>query len=332
MVTMKRSAVLVMTLMGTGSVLAQPGQPDPGEPSTPPTPPPPVSTLDPSASLTPPPTPPADQAQPKPPPDAAKQKKEPGRGDFDAGGQVRFPNGPDEAGEYAAFNWVAFDIKGRYFLLDSVTVNGNFPLAVKKPDMLMGPMGAPGADPRTIGGGTIRLDAKGAVPRMPGVKLDTEAGISLTAGYMREGAMLLSEKDYPLFVGDMKLGFAAALITKVKLSSVVDFSLIPAWVYQQGTMESLTAVQIPMSTIIKVGELVKVSVDLGIYTGDDYTFRGSKGGRLAFGGALDVKLGPILLHAGTGVASLLTGQPAGGVTYPSIRESVYVDLNVKYAK
>ena len=41
---------------------------------------------------------------------------------------------PTEAGKFATFNWVAFDMKARYFLLDSVTVNANIPIAVKKPD------------------------------------------------------------------------------------------------------------------------------------------------------------------------------------------------------
>ena len=139
--------------------------------------------------------------------------------------------------------------------------------------------------------------------------------------------MLLSDKDFPLFTGDMKPGFAGALITKVKLSSLVDFSLLPAWVYQSGSADSLSAVQIPMSLILKLGEPVKVSADLGIFTGDDYSFSGDNGGRIYAGGALDLKIGPILAHAGAGVASLLTGG-----AYPTISDSVYVDLNVKYAK
>ena len=40
------------------------------------------------------------------PSDQPAQKKEPGRGDFDAGGQVRLPNGPDANGKFATFNWV----------------------------------------------------------------------------------------------------------------------------------------------------------------------------------------------------------------------------------
>lgn len=275
---------------------------------------PPTGTTDPSLGMT------------APPPEKAK-KKEPGRGDFDAGGQARFPGGPDETGgNFKSFNWVAVDLKGRYFLLDHVTLNGNIPLAVKKPDNLMTPEGGM-VDPRMIGGMTIRLDAKVPVPKMPLIKNETEIGLSLTGAYMREGAMLLSDKDYPLFTGDLKPGFAGALITKVKLSSLLDFSLLPAWVYQSGTMKSHNAVQIPMSLIVKLADVVKVTADLGVFTGDDYSFSGDDGGRIYAGGALDLKIGPILAHAGAGVASLLTG----GV-YPTISDSVYVDLNVKYAK
>jgi len=139
--------------------------------------------------------------------------------------------------------------------------------------------------------------------------------------------MLLSDKDFPLFTGDFKPGIGTGLLMKVKLSSVLDFSLVPAWVYQSGTMESLTAVQIPMSLRVALGELVKVSADLGVYTGDDYSFSGDNGGRISTGAALDIKLGFIALHTGAGVASLLTGG-----MYPSISDSVYVDVNVKYVK
>lgn len=258
-------------------------------------------------------------------PDTTK-KKEPGRGDFDAGGQARFPSGPDATGgNYDSFNWVAADLKGRYYLLDQVTVDAFIPLAVKKPDELM--LGTTMVDPRMIGGVQARLEAKLAVPKTSLVKYDTEAGLQLTVGYMREGAMLLSDKDFPLFTGDFKPGFAGGMLMKVKLSTLVDFALVPAWVYQSGTMDSLTAVQVPMSLRIALGDLVKVSADLGVYTGDDYSFSGDNGGRISTGAALDLKIGPIIVHTGAGVASLLSGG-----LYPSIRDSVYVEANVKYAK
>ena len=87
--------------------------------------------------------------------------------------------------------------------------------------------------------------------------------------------------------------------------------------------------QIPTSLILKIGSLVTRSADLGIYTGDGYALRARKCGRLPLGAALDVKLGPISVHAGAGAASLITGE--GGL-YPSITDSVYLDLNVKFAK
>jgi hypothetical protein len=269
-----------------------------------------MSTLDPSAA------PPVAQEE-------KKQKKEPKAGDFNAGGQARFPSGPDEMGEFASFNWVAADLKGRYYLLKQITLDANVPLAVKKPDTV-GPMGP---EPSLFGGITLTLDARMQAPKMPGIKYDTVVGLNLTVGYMRQGAMLLSDKDYPLFVGDMKPGFAGGLVTKVKLSSLLDFSLVPTWVYQSAEPDSLTAVQIPLALEIRLASLAKLNAELGIYTGDDYSFSGDNGGRIATGASLDLKLGPILLHTGAGVASLLTGG-----LYPTIKESFYVDLNVKYAK
>jgi hypothetical protein len=82
-----------------------------------------------------------------------------------------------------------------------------------------------------------------------------------------------------------------------------------------------------MSTIIKLGSLLKLSADLGVYTGDDYALGANDGGRISAGAAVDVKIGPIIAHAGTGFASLFTGG-----AYPTRGDSLYVDLNVKYAK
>ncbi len=259
-------------------------------------------------------------------PQAQNKKKEPKRGDFDAGGQARFPSGPDEAGAYDSFNWVAVDLKGRYFLLDSVTVNASAPLAVKKPDALMD-----GTDPRMLGGMSVTLEAiTPQLPSMPFVPKTkgTKVGLSVTGSYMREGAMLLSPRDFPLFTGDMQPGVSGGLISIVKLSTLVDFSFIPTFVFQSGTTENLTALQVPLALSLDIG-LVKLSADLGIYTGDDISLRPSRGGRIATGAALDVKLGRIIAHAGAGFASLLVDDMG---MYPSIGESMYVDLNVKFAK
>jgi hypothetical protein len=259
--------------------------------------------------------PPADEAPEE------EDRDEPGRGDFDAGGQVRLPSGPDGDGEFATFNWVAVDLVGRYFLLDWATVTGNIPLAVVKPGTLMN-----GADPKLIGGMSVTLET--TLPKLPfqPSRYETDVGILLTGAYMREGAMLLSDKDFPLFVGGFEPGFASGLAMKIELSSLVDFSLRPIYVQQGGSAGALRAVQVPTALMLALGERAVVSADLGVYTGAGFSFRGSKGGRLSTGGSLTVKIGPILAHAGAGVASLLTGG-----AYPTIRDSVYVDLNVKYA-
>jgi hypothetical protein len=292
--------------------------------------PPPAPPTDPyapvpTAPTAPPPSPymgsEASPPAPAAPPGADAPDMPPGRGDFDAGGQVRLPSGPDEMGAFATFNWIALDLKGRYFLLDSVTVNGNIPLAIIKPDSVGG------IEPKMIGGMAVTLDAK--LPRMPFQPeySTTELGVTLGGAYMREGAMLLSEKDFPLFVGDFQPGLTAGLIVNLKLSTLLSLATRPVFVYQSGSEESITAVQIPVSTVLALGSLLKVSADLGIFTGDDYSFGGDDGGRIAAGGSLTLKLGPILFHAGAGVASLLSGG-----AYPTISDSVYIDVNLKYAK
>ena len=261
--------------------------------------------------------------QPAPPPDGPK---EPQQGDFDAGGQLKFPNGPDETGKYATYNWIAFDLHGRYNLLDALTANATIPLAVHHPDTL--PMS--GQQPKMIGGINARFELMAPkLPQLPLFHYETQVGLVVSLAYMHQGAMLLSDKDFPLFVGDYKPGVSAGIITKLKLSELVDFSLLPLYVHQANPGDALDALQVPMSLILKLGSLIKVSAELGIYTGDGLSLHARDGGRLQTGGALDVKVGPILVHAGVGAASLITGAMS---MYPSVRDSIYVDLNVKYAK
>src|SRR5687768_15350655 len=80
---------------------------------------------------------PVEEQKDSPPPEEDKAK-EPERGDFNAGAQVRLPNGPGDDGTYSTWNWVAVDAKGKYYLLKWVTIDGTIPLAVKKPDMAFG--------------------------------------------------------------------------------------------------------------------------------------------------------------------------------------------------
>ncbi len=311
---MARFAMLLMIAVA-GSAHAQPA-PAPDQP--PPAVPAEIPGVDPNGMTTTTMVKPGDQ-----PPAAGP--KVPKRGDFDAGGDVRLPDGPDSTGKYATYNWVAADLKGRYYLLDSVTVNGNVPLAVIHPSTLMD-----GTSPDMIGGLSARIDATlPKLPSMPGMHDDTQIGLTLTLAYMRQGAMLLSDKDFPLFTGGFEPGLDVGIISKIKLSSLFYFSLQPVWVHQAGSgmNPSESAVQIPTSLILGLGNLVKLSADLGVFTGPDYSFSGSKEGRIYAGGSLDVKIGPIIAHAGAGFASLLTGPD-----YPTIGDSLYIDLNVKYAK
>lgn len=296
-------------------------QPAPTPPATPAMPSAPAMPGDPAAGEPPAtPTTTAADAQPaEPPAEETQEPKKPGRGDFDAGAKVRLPSGPDEMGEYATFNWVAVDAKGTYYLLDEVTISGTAPIALIKPDDVGG------VEPSTFGGFAVTLDARLPKTRFQPSTYKTDVALVVTGAYMRSGALLLSPKDFPLYVGDMEPGAILGLDTRVKLSSLVDFTLAPVWVYQSGEEESLSGVQLPMSLVLGVGELAKVSADLGVYTGDDYSFSGDEGGRIAAGGSLTVKLGPILAHAGAGTASLLTGG-----LYPTIKDAFYIDLDVKY--
>ena len=249
---------------------------------------------------------------------------EPKAGDFDAGGQVRLPNGPDAMGRFATYNWVAVDAKAKYYLLPTVTANVDAPIAIIHPDTLMD-----GSQPKMFGGFSARLEAK--LPKMPDMplvpKTDTEIGVVATVSYMHDGAMLLSEKDYPKFTGNFHPGASLGAILKLKLSSLVDFSSTPVWVHQSSDLEPLDAVQIPASLFLRVGSLAQLSADAGVFTGPDYAFSASAGGRIYAGGSLQLKIGPIIGHVGGGVASLLPGGE-----YPTIRDSVYLDVNVKYAK
>jgi hypothetical protein len=316
-----RSALALTVMMSSGIATADDAQPKDAQPPPMPAIPSTASTLSTTSGLGPDA---AATSATKTAEDPKAKKKGPRRGDFDAGGKVRFPNGPDETGKYATFNWVAVDGVGKYYLLDTVTIGGNVPLAIIHPETA----GMAGPEPSMFGGMSVTLDARlPKMPKMPFIKYDAEVGLIATVAYMREGAVLLSDKDFPLFTGDFKPGFVGGLTTKVKLSSIVDFSLTPSWAYQSGTAESITAVQIPTSLILKLGDVVKVAADLGIYTGDDYAFGGASGGRIATGASLDVKIGKLITHVGAGFASLLTGP-----LYPTRSESLYLDVNVKFAK
>jgi hypothetical protein len=245
-----------------------------------------------------------------PPPEQKDGEKKPKRGDFDAGGQLRFPSGPGDDGTYGTFNFVGFDAKGRYFVLDQLTLDAAIPLAPKhaKPG---------GLETSMIGGFMVG----------PNLSIGKMLGLRLQLGMLKERAVLLSEKDAPIFVGDLKFATTVGPWIKFKRWGL-DFNTAPSIVYQAGD-ESVTAVQLPLAASVSLGKLLKTSVETGIYTGDDFKLGPSGGGRIALGAAIDVKIGKIIAHAGAGVASLLTDEMGA---YHSISDSVYVDLNAKYVK
>jgi|JI10StandDraft_1071094.scaffolds.fasta_scaffold01503_10 hypothetical protein len=307
-----RVVVVTLFVASASAALAQ-DLPPPGGSA-----PAPAAPTDPAAASAP-----ADPGAATPP--ATTGPRPPRRGDFAAGGQLRLPSGPDEMGAFASFNWVAVDAIGRYYLLDTVTVTGRAPLAIIHPDTVGGAV-----EPSMIGGVDVALRA--ALPGLPKgpfapTRYKTDVALTLSGAYARAGAMLLGPKDYPLFVGDFEPGLTAGLEARVKLSSLVDFVTTPVWIYQRGDAEAVSGVQLPMTAVVALGSLVKVSADVAINTGDDYAFGADDGGRIAAGGSLTVKLGPILTHVGAGTASLLPG----GV-YPTVKDGFYLDLDVKYAK
>ena len=320
----------MVALVATGAstfASAQPAPPVPALPTAPAMPTAPVipGAIPASATAPTPPMTSLGAVSPMQPTEPPPGPKEPKQGDFDAGGQLAFPNGPDETGKYATYNWIAFDVHGRYNLFDALTANAVIPLAVHHPDMLVN-----GQDPKMIGGINARFELLAPkLPSMPIFHYEATLGIVVSLAYMHEKALLLSDKDFPLFVGDFKPGFTAGVIMKLKLSELVDFSLLPLYVRQASSAEEDDALQVPMSLILKLGSLVKLSAELGVYTGPGLSLHARDDGRIQTGGALDVKLGPILVHAGAGAASLITADTG---PYPSVRDSVYVDLNVKYAK
>jgi hypothetical protein len=234
------------------------------------------------------------------------------QGKFNAGVSLRFPSGPDDMGEYATFNWVALDLRGRYNVTDIISVHGNIPLAIIKPDLP-----DPLPDPSIFGGITGRGE----------IKLGGTIGAGVTVGFLRYGAFLLSDKDYPLYAGDLNFGMSLGPWLKLK-TGVVNLAFVPAFVYQAGDPESITGIQVPVSAMIRAGNALKLSADVGLYSGDDFSLGADEGGRVGIGTALDIKVSKIMLHLGVGLASLLTDD-AG--FYPSVGKSLYFDLNVKYA-
>jgi hypothetical protein len=240
-------------------------------------------------------------------------------GKFNAGGALAFPSGPDANDKYAAFNWVTLNGKARYNLAHAVRAYINIPIALKHPDLP-----AP-ASPSMFGGFTARGELGSKV-----------IGLQLTAGYMKEQSFFYSEKMFPAFIGDYTSCLSAGAYINFKFIGLY-FATAPTLAYQgagqfkraDGSDDGGTAIQLPVSAAIHLGSLLEVAADTGVYTGPGLSLHSSEGASIFAGGSVTVKIKPVQVHLGTGVASLLTDQMAA---YHSIGESVYFDLNVKYVK
>jgi hypothetical protein len=162
------------------------------------------------------------------------------------------------------------------------------------------------------------------------LKLGSTVGAGASAGMLRTGAVLLGDKDFPVYQGDLELATLLGPFIKLK-TGFVNLRVEPVFAYQAGD-EAITAIQVPVSAMVRVGEAIKVSADIGLYSGDDFKLGAADGGRVGVGAAVDLKLGKVIFHVGTGFASLLVDDdPMSKSLYPSIGKSLYFDLNVKFA-
>jgi hypothetical protein len=107
----------------------------------------------------------------------------------------------------------------------------------------------------------------------------------------------------------MRPGTALGLVTKLKMSTVLDFSLVPNWVYQSGETESLSAACSRSTTSSASSPATITRCAVATAAASRRVARStSRSARRARGRR--------------------RRELALGVLYPSISESFYVDLNV----
>lgn len=227
-------------------------------------------------------------------------------GHFAAGVRLHLASGPDGT-EYKSLNFAELDLQARYNVSDLFTTYLNIPLSVKHPDGF-----------ETIGGGTVRGE----------LKLGSTFAVGATVGMLRDGAFLLSEKDFPAWVGDLKFGTALGPSLRLKAGAAY-LRIDPSFVYQTSDADANTGFQLPVTATLRVARMLRVSGDIGLYSGDDFKVSPSDGGRLGVGAAVDVQISSIALHLGAGFASLMTDD-AG--LYPSVGKSLFFDVALKYVK
>jgi len=224
-------------------------------------------------------------------------------GHYAGGLRVMFASaGPD------SFNFIGVTPWARYNVSDAINVGARVPLAVSKPEGF-------GA----FGGMMARVE----------LRLGATIGAFAEAGFLKHGAVLLTDQDAPIYVDDADYDFAARIGPWVRVKGgPVYLSFDPAFAYQAGD-PGITGIQFPVTALFRAGTVAHAGAQVGIYTGDDFKMGADEGGRVAAGLVADVKVSSIKVMLGAGVSSLLTDDMG---LYTSVGKSLYVSVNLAYVK
>jgi len=161
-------------------------------------------------------------------------------------------------------------------------------------------------------------------------------GLQVTLGYMKEQSFFYSEKMFPYYFGDYTPAVSAGAYVHFKHWGLY-LDTAPTLAYQaagsfkkaDGSGDGGAAIQLPLSAAVHLGSLLEVAADTGIFTGSGLSFDAKDDASIFAGGSITIKVKPVKVHLGAGVASLLTDQMG---PYHSIGDSVYFDLNAAYVK
>lgn len=211
------------------------------------------------------------------------------------------------------FKIVGIEPKARYNVTDAISVGARIPLAVSKPDGL-----------GVFGGALARAE----------LRLGATIGAWIDVGFMKHGAILLSQQDSFAFSDDADYDVALALGPWIRAKAGPTYLVIePAFVYQPGDPEAIMGVQLPVSALFRAGSFGHVGAKVGLYTGDDFEVAADKGGRLGAGLVVDLKVSTIKVNLEAGVSSLLTDDGMGSVAlYHSVGKALYVNVGLAYVK
>jgi hypothetical protein len=227
-------------------------------------------------------------------------------GHYAAGIKVMVASGLDDS-----FNFIGVTPWGRYNVSDSISVGARIPLAVSKPDGF------------TVFGGLMARAE---------IRLGATIGAFGEAGFLKHGAVLLSEQDAPFFLDaegvDYDFATRIGLWVRVK-GGPTYLSFDPAFAYQPGDPEAITGIQFPVTALFRAGSVAHAGAQVGIYTGDDFKMGADDGGRVAAGLVADVAVSKIKLMFGAGISSVLTDDMG---FYTSVGKALYVSVNLAYVK